>query len=45
MKNMKDKMLSMYGLTDEDRILTMLDDFRDEDEIREYCWKHLNIDF
>ncbi|MGE8428715.1 MAG: hypothetical protein ACN6O7_12590 [Sphingobacterium sp.] len=41
MKNGKDEMLSMYGLTDGDSILTLLNDLGDEDEIKEYCWKVL----
>lgn len=31
-------MRSAYGLSEEGSLLTMLVDFKDEDEIREYCW-------
>jgi hypothetical protein len=41
MKNKIDEMLSMYGLTDESSILPLLDDFMDEEEVREYCWRVL----
>lgn len=34
-------MLETYGLSEENSILPMLEDFKDEDEIREYCWKVL----
>jgi hypothetical protein len=35
MKNEIDEMLSMYGLIDESSILPMLNDFKDEEEVRE----------
>lgn len=41
MANRIDEMLSSYGLTQEGSILPLLNDFRDEEEIREYCWKVL----
>jgi hypothetical protein len=31
-------MRSAYGLSEEGSLLTILDDFKDENEIREYCW-------
>jgi len=31
----------MYGLSDESSILPMLDNFKDEEEVREYCWRVL----
>ena len=34
-------MLSMYGLSEKISILFMLDDFKDEAEIKEYCWRAL----
>lgn len=34
-------MLLTYGLSAECSILPMLDDFKDEGEIREYCWQVL----
>lgn len=34
-------MLSTYNLSKEASILSLLDDFKDEDEIREYCWRVL----
>ncbi|SMD11734.1 hypothetical protein SAMN04488101_11474 [Pedobacter nyackensis] len=42
MKNKIDEMLSTYGLSEESSILPMLDNFLDEEEIREYCWRVLN---
>ena len=41
MKNRNEEMLSMYKMTDKNSILTLLNDFRYEDEIKEYCWKVL----
>lgn len=31
-------MRSAYGLSEEGSLLTMLGDFKDENEIRAYCW-------
>lgn len=42
MKNEIENMLSDYGLLGEKSILPMLSDFRDELEVREYCWQVLN---
>ncbi|WP_336837971.1 hypothetical protein [Sphingobacterium siyangense] len=36
-----DEMLSLYGLSEKRSILRLLDDFQDEAEIKEYCWKVL----
>lgn len=41
MANKIDEMLSQYKLDKEVSILPLLDDFKDEEEIREYCWKVL----
>jgi hypothetical protein len=41
MANEIDEMLSKYKLSKEKSIVPLLDDFKDEDEIREYCWKVL----
>lgn len=41
MKNKIDEMLSTYGLTEENSILPMLDEFKNEEEIRLYCWQVL----
>lgn len=41
MRNRLEEMRSAYGLSEEGSILTLLDDFKDEDEIREYCWMAL----
>ncbi len=38
MKDIKDEMLSTFGLSNENSLLDILDDFKDEEEIREYCW-------
>jgi hypothetical protein len=38
MKNKIEEMRSAYGLSEEGSLLTILDDFKDENEIREYCW-------
>jgi len=42
MKNKIDEMLATYGLSEESSILPMLDNFKDEEEIREYCWHVLH---
>ena len=41
MTNKIDEMLTMFGLNESDSIIPMLDTFRDEEEIREYCWQVL----
>lgn len=33
-----EEMRSAYGLDKEGSLLTILDDFKEEDEIRTYCW-------
>lgn len=38
---MINEMLSKYNLNKQCSILPMLDDFMDEQEIREYCWRLL----
>lgn len=43
MRNRLEEMRSAYGLSEEGSILTLLDDFKDEDEIREYCWMALKM--
>ncbi|NRF37741.1 hypothetical protein [Pedobacter foliorum] len=42
MKNKTDEMRLRYGLKEKDSILSVLDDFWDEDEVREYCWQVLH---
>lgn len=42
MKNEIENMLTDYGLLGENSIFSILSDFRDEQEIREYCWEVLN---
>lgn len=41
MENRIDEMLTKYNLSNENSILSILDDFRDEDEVREYCMRAL----
>ena len=41
MENRIDEMLSEYNLNKENSILPLLDDLRDEDEVRAYCMKVL----
>lgn len=41
MRNRLEEMRSAYGLSEEGSILTLLDDFKDEYEIKEYCWMAL----
>lgn len=41
MGNRIDEMLSEYNMNKENSILTLLDEFRDENEIREYCMRVL----
>ncbi len=38
MKNKIDEMRSAYGLSEEGNIFPLLDDFKDEEEVREYFW-------
>ncbi|WP_017496465.1 hypothetical protein [Flavobacterium sp. WG21] len=42
MKSKIDKMLSSYGLSEACSILPLLDNFMDEDDIRNYCWQVLH---
>ncbi|ARS39155.1 hypothetical protein CA265_05495 [Sphingobacteriaceae bacterium GW460-11-11-14-LB5] len=41
MENKIDEMLTKYNLNTEDSILSILEDFRDENEVREYCMRVL----
>lgn len=38
MKNKIEEMRSAYGLSEEGSLFTILPDFKDEEEIRRYCW-------
>lgn len=42
MKSKIDEMLSDYGLTNEESIFTLLNDFMSEEEVRKYCWQILH---
>jgi len=43
MENRIDEMLRKYNLSKENSILSILDDFRDENEVRKYCMWVLQI--
>lgn len=42
MENRIDEMLSKYNLNKENSLLSVLDDFGDEAEVREYCMRALH---
>lgn len=41
MKNSIDEMLEKYGLSEESSIWTLLENYKNERQIRDYCWEVL----